>query len=69
MNEHYSKYHKKFIFQKYSTKKALNIYGFGFGQVYFPIFVATSGWTIRPMFDQSSVSWYIRIWSLTTSRN
>ena len=30
---------------------------------------STSGWTIRPTFDQSSVSWYNRVWSLTTSRN
>ena len=28
-----------------------------------------SGWTIRPMFDQSSVSWYNCAQSLTTSRN
>ena len=29
----------------------------------------TSGWTIRPTFDQSSVSWYNCVRSLTTSRN
>ena len=29
----------------------------------------TSRWTIRPMFDQSSVSWYNHVRSLTTSRN
>ena len=28
-----------------------------------------SGWTIRPMFDLSSVSWYNCFRSLTTSRN
>ena len=28
-----------------------------------------SVWTIRLMFDQSSVSWYNRVRSLTTSRN
>ena len=28
-----------------------------------------SGWTIRPMFNQSSVSWYNRVRSLTTSTN
>ena len=28
-----------------------------------------SGWTIRRMFDQSSVSWYNCVRSLTTSRN
>ena len=33
------------------------------------IFVGSSGWTIRPTFDQSSVSWYNRVRSLTTSRN
>ena len=31
--------------------------------------MAGSGWTIKPMFDQSSVSWYNRVRSLTTSRN
>ena len=31
--------------------------------------VCSSGWTIRPMFDQSSASWYNRVRSLTTSRN
>ena len=31
--------------------------------------ICNSGWTIRPMFDQSSVSWYNRARSLTTSRN
>ena len=30
---------------------------------------STSGWTIRPTFDQSSVSWYNCVRSLTTSRN
>ena len=29
----------------------------------------SSGWTIRPMFDQSSVLWYNRVWSLTTPEN
>ena len=31
--------------------------------------ILSSRWSIRPMFDQSSVSWYNRVWSLTTSRN
>ena len=31
--------------------------------------VGTSGWMIRPTFNQSSVSWYNCVRSLTTSRN
>ena len=34
-----------------------------------PFLIKTSGWTIRPTFDQSSVSWYNCVRSLTTSKN
>ena len=38
-------------------------------RVLFSPMVSGSGWTIRPTFDQSSVSWYNSVRSLTTSRN
>ena len=41
----------------------------GGGQIHAHVPILTSGWTIRPVFDQLQVSWYNCIRSLTTSRN